>query len=154
MSRVSTNWLYIHLRIHLRPSVILNTSNKRIFEKRLAVVIAPVPFLFKSYDTKVILHNFDFNWCSVLTECFFRLENSSNCQNHSSLGSHHPVKKSPPPPKQNFWLPSPHWGDLPPPLFIIWETLFRALGIKQKLVWRLLIIVVVLVIESTNITIS
>ena len=36
--------------------------------------------------------NFDFNWCSVSTECYFCFGKSSNCQDHSS-GSHHPVKK-------------------------------------------------------------
>ena len=118
----------------------------------LAVVIAPVPFLFWFHDIQVILYNFDFNWCSVLTEYFFSFEKSLNCENHSSLGSHHPVS----PLQQNFLFPSPQWGArnlLPSPITIL-EILFRALGITQKLVWRLLLIVVMLVIESTNITIA
>ena len=70
--------------------------NKRIKTSFLAVVIAPVPFLFNFILFWHTGHaNFDFNWCSVFTECCFSFEKGLNHQNHSSSGSHHPVKNSP-----------------------------------------------------------
>ena len=42
--------------------------------------------------------NFDFNWCSIFTECCFWLWKGSNAQNHSSSDSHFPapLQKTPP----------------------------------------------------------
>ena len=40
--------------------------------------------------------NFDFNWCSVLTECCFYPWKSSNGKIHSSSDSYHSIKKYPP----------------------------------------------------------
>ena len=83
--------------------------------------------------------NFDFNWYSVSTECCFWFGKSSNCQDHCS-GSHHPVKKFTP--------------RTPPPLTTIWKTPYSALGIRPKLVWMLLIIVVMLVIAQKAVNIQ
>ena len=59
--------------------------------------------------------NFDFNWCSVLTECCFYPWKSSNGNIHSSSDSYHSIKKYPP---AKFLTPS-H----PPPLNNIWKIL-------------------------------
>ena len=40
-------WLYIHLKIHLRLSVILNTSNKMVFEMVLQMFF-PQPMYCKN----------------------------------------------------------------------------------------------------------
>ena len=53
----------------------------------------------------------------------FSFEKDSNCQNHSSTGSHHPVKKSPHP-QQNF--------QFLPPLTAIWKTLQADISLIQK----------------------
>ena len=45
-----------------------------------------------------------------LQNVVFSFEKVLNGQNHSSLGSHHPIEKSL---QQNF--PFPQWGDLPTP---------------------------------------
>ena len=51
-------------------------------------------------------------YVQYLQNAFFSFEKGSNCQNHSSSGSHHPVKKFP---QQNFWFHLLR-GNLPPPL--------------------------------------
>ena len=52
----------------------------------------------------------------------FNFEKGLNCQNHSSSGSHHPVKKFP---SNKISDSSPHWvGEFTPqPLTAIWKTL-------------------------------
>ena len=50
----------------------------------------------------------------------FHSEKGSNCQNHSSSGSLHPVKNFHP---VKFLIPSPQGGgDFAPPLTTIWKT--------------------------------
>ena len=39
----------------------------------LAVVIAPVHFFLTSYSTNTAHANFDLNWGSIFTECWFYL---------------------------------------------------------------------------------
>ena len=47
--------------------------------------------------------NFDFNWCSVLTECCFYPWKSSNGKIHSSSDSYHSIKNTP---QRNFSPPT------------------------------------------------
>ena len=49
-------------------------------------------FILTSYSLYTQGHaNFDFNRCSIVTEVLFSFEKDSNGQNHSSLGTHHPL---------------------------------------------------------------
>ena len=82
-------------------------------------------FLLVSYslDTQVVLSLIliDVQYSQKAVSSF---EKGLHCQNHSSSGSQHPVKKIPPPPSVKFLIP-PHWVDTPPPpLTTIWKTLY------------------------------
>ena len=96
--------------------------NKNFF---LAVVIAPVPFLFlTSYSLKTqVMLILILNDAQYLPNAF-SFEKTSNSQNHLSTGSHYPIKN---PASKIFHQPPspPTAGGILPPLNAIWKTLMN-----------------------------
>ena len=68
----------------------------------------------------------------ILNEAIFSFEKGANGQNHSSSGSHRPVKKFS---RAKYLVRLPQWGDTHlPPLSTIWKALMCKLVIFGSLV--------------------